>query len=328
VTISTLAGRGERAPPKVTIAVVSWNTRSLLVDCLRSLEPEVGARRAAVWVVDNASNDGSAEAARSEAPWATVLEPGQNLGFGRAVNLVARQTETPWLAAANADVELEPGALDSMLAAGTDARVGAVAPRLVLPGGAVQHSVHPFPTLPFTLLFNLGVPRLSRRLSDRLCLEGSWDPERPREVPWAIGAFLLLRRSAFDEAGGFDDEQWLYAEDLDLGWRLRSAGWVTRYEPRARVRHHASAATTAAFGDEKTARFMAATYAALLRRRGLPRTWATAAVNVAGAAVRAVWNAPLAGVSPRRRAALGLNRRWLAAHREGLRSRAGLLRGR
>jgi N-acetylglucosaminyl-diphospho-decaprenol L-rhamnosyltransferase len=312
--------------PIVTVAVVSWNTRDLLLRCLESLAPEVSAGRAQVWVVDNGSSDGSAQAARERAPWAEVLEPGRNLGFGSAVNLVARRTQGDWLVAANADVALEPGALEALLAAGGSAHVGCVAPRLILPDGETQQSVHALPTVPFALAFNLGLHRLSPSLADRFCLEGSWDVSQPREVQWAIGALLLLRRVAFDAVGGFDERQWMYAEDLDLAWRLRTDGWTTRYEPRARVRHEVSAATNAAFGDQKTARFMAATYAALVRRRGLVRTWATAGLNVAGAAARLAWLAPLARVSPRRRGSRDVMRDWLAAHLRGLRPRAALLR--
>ena len=316
------------AATPVTVAVVSWNTRELLLRCLRSLAPDVEAGRADVWVVDNASSDESADAARTEAPWATVVDTGENLGFGRAVNLVADRTESEWLAAANADVACEPGALEALLAAGSAPGVGVVAPRLVLPTGATQHSVNHFPTLPFTLAFNLGLLRCNRRLADRMCLVGSWNPDRRREVDWAAGAFLLVRRSAFDVVGRFDGEQWMYAEDLDLCWRLRRAGWTTRYEPRARVLHEESAAADPAFGDRKTARFMASTYAALLRRQGLLRTWATAAVNVAGAAGRLVWMWPLARVFPRWRRPRDICRVWLGAHRQGLRGRAALLRGR
>src|SRR3954467_12559434 len=114
---------------KVTVAVVSWNTRELLLRCLESLEPDVRAGRASVWVVDNASKDGSAEAAREAAPWAEVVDGGENLGFGRAVNLVARSTDSEWIAAANADVALEPSALEALIAAGSDHRVACVAPR-------------------------------------------------------------------------------------------------------------------------------------------------------------------------------------------------------
>ncbi len=159
----------------------------------------------------------------------------------------------------------------------------------------------PFPTIPFTLGFNLGLRR--------------WplDQERERPVPWAIGAFLLVRRAAFEQVGGFDPAQWLYAEDLDLGWRLRRAGWSTRYVPNARVRHHAAAATSQAFGEARDARWQAATYAWMLRRRGPARTHAVAAINVAGALARA---ATARGPAARARA-----RRWARLHRVGLRPR-------
>ena len=293
--------------PDVTVAVVSYQTREHLRECLRSLE---GAGD--VWVVDNGSTDGSQAMVREEFGWATLVEPGENLGYGAAVNLVAARTSTPWLVAANADVVLEPGALDALLAsARADPGAGVVAPRLVLPDGSTQHGVHPFPTLGFTALFAAG---LARPLGDRLCLEGHWNADRARRVPWAVGAFLLLRREAWDAVGGFDERQWLFAEDLDLGWRLRRAGWATRYEPRARVRHAQSAATSA-FGEERTERWMLATYAWLVRRRGLLAARAVAALNVVGALARLAVTR-----EPARRAAF---LRWGRLH-----ARAGLRTGR
>ncbi|MEA2159498.1 MAG: hypothetical protein QOD66_1878 [Solirubrobacteraceae bacterium] len=314
--------------PRVTVAVVSWNTRELLLRCLRSLRPEVESGRADVWVVDNRSEDGSAAAARERAPWARVIVPEANLGFGRAVNLVARDTRTEWLLSANADIELEPGALQALLSEGRDGRVGCVAPRLVLPGGSTQHSVYPLPTIPFTLAFNLGLHRLSRRWADELCLEGAWNPERARTVPWAIGACLLFRRAAFDAVGGFDARQWMYAEDLDLGWRLANAGWATRYQPHARVHHVSGAATSVAFGEQRVARFTDATYAVVLRRRGWARAWITAAINVAGAAGRLAWMSPAAAVLGRLRGPRDGTRMWLGAHLRGLRRLSGAAGGR
>lgn len=304
----------------VTVAVVSYNTREPLLSCLRALAPDAENGRADVWVVDNGSHDGSPEAARAEAPWATMLQPGANLGFGRAVNLVAGRTSAPWLLCANADVELEPGALAAMLSAGADEQVGAVAPRLVLPDACIQHSVHSLPTLAFTLAFNVGLPALSRRLAERMLLEGRYDPERVRAVPWAIGAVLLLRRQAFDAVGGFDKRQWMYAEDLDLGWRLRDAGWVLRYDPRARARHASGASTIPAFGDDRQRRFMRETYAVIERRRGLSVARVTAAINVAGAAGRVAWMTPPALFSRRWRARRRETMAWVTAHREGLRA--------
>jgi N-acetylglucosaminyl-diphospho-decaprenol L-rhamnosyltransferase len=305
----------------VTVAVVSFNTRERLVRCLHSLADDALGGRARVVVVDNASGDGSAAAAREAAPWAQVIALEDNIGFGPAVNLVARRSESEWLAAANADVELRPAALATLLAAGGDPDVGALAPRLLLPGGDVQHSVGPLPTIALALGFALGLPRLSRSLGDRLCLEGHWNPDRPRDVPWAIAAFLLVRRRAFDAVGGFDERQWMYAEDLDLGWRLRDAGYRTRYVPQAIVRHVAAAATAAAFGGERRRRrrYMAASYLVIGRRRGPTAARATAAINALGAAGRLAWLVPLALVDRSRRSTARDTADWLIVHLRGMR---------
>jgi GT2 family glycosyltransferase len=289
---------------------VSYNTRDLLAACLESLK---GDDRLEVWVVDNGSRDGSPELVRERFPWVRLEARTDNLGFGPAVNLVAeRSIGWDWLAIANADTAPEPGALDALLEAGLrDPAAGALAPRLIRPDGSTQHSLHPFWSPGFALAFNLGVQRVSRRWADTLCLEGYWDAARPRRAPWAIGAFLLLRRQAWDEAGGFDPGQWLYAEDLDLGWRLAQAGWGTRYVPEARVGHAESAATGPVWGEARTDRWMAATYDWMLRRRGVVRTRAVAAINVLGAFVR--WHG---SARPDRLAF----RRWAALHLIGLRS--------
>lgn len=265
--------------------MVSFNTRDLLARCLESM---AGDDRLEVWVVDNASSDGSAELVRERFPWANLVASGENLGFGRAVNLaVQRGSPTEWIAPANADVALEPGAIDAMLRAPGDA----VAPRLVLPDGSTQPSLLPFPTLGFTLLHNLGL-------------------SRPR-ADWALGAFLMVRREAWP---GFDERQWMYAEDLDLGWRLARAGRTLTHVPEARVLHESGAATTAAFGEEVEARWQRATYEWMLRRRGLPLTRAVAAVNVAGALARAAM--PWRSEWQRAR-----SRRWARTHAIGLRVR-------
>jgi GT2 family glycosyltransferase len=268
-----------------------------------------------VWVVDNASTDGTPELVRDEFPWVQLVAAPENLGFGRAVNLVAERTESAWLATANDDVALAPGALERLLAAGADPRVGAVAPRLVLPDGSTEHSVHAFPSPLLATMSELGV---GGRLGERLCLLGAWDPERPRAVPWAIAAFLLVRRQAFVAAGGFDAGQWMYAEDLSLGWRLRRAGWATRYEPGAHVAHRGGAATEAAFGTDRTARRMEATYDWMRHERGALRTLTTAGMSWAAHAGRAV---------VRRGPARERARYWRSIHARGLRRSPGAPRG-
>ncbi|MBA3327829.1 MAG: glycosyltransferase, partial [Solirubrobacterales bacterium] len=204
----------------VTIVVVSWNTRELLAACLDSLRPDVDAGLAEVCVVDNASDDGSADLAAHHAPWARVIASSSNLGFGPAVNLGAEGSTATWIAPANADIALHDGALAALLAAGgREPRAGVLAPRLRMLDGATQHSVHPFPRLSTTLALTAGLPVILPALGRRAALEGFWDPEVPRRVDWAHGAFLLVRRDAWEQIAGFDPNQWMYAEDLDLCWR-------------------------------------------------------------------------------------------------------------
>lgn len=306
-------------PTSVAIAVVSWNTRDALASCLRSIEPEVRAGTATVTVVDNASDDSSAELVREQFPWAELIASPSNLGFGAAANLAARRSSAPWIAVANADIELTPGALAALLAAGErDASAGILAPRLVLPDGSTQHSVYPFPTLGFTLAFNIGLVGLFPALADRHALQGRWDPERARPVDWAIGAFLLVRRGVWERTGGFDPSQWMYAEDLDLGWRAARAGWHTRYEPAARVRHAGAASTSQAWGDARQERWVRSTYGWMLRRRGAPITRSYALLNLAGALARGLLLTPPAMVRggeyrARRRAMLDWSRLHLTA---------------
>ncbi len=310
----------------VTIAVVSWNTADLLERCLSSLRREHEAGRAEVWVVDNASSDGSVARVRSSHSWAHLIASGENLGFGAAVDLVAERTSSPYLVAANADVALLPGALGALLSAAADhPRAGALAPRLLLPDGSTQHSVHPFPGVRTGLLLSSGLA-FRKRTAARLPLEGHWDATVARDVDWAHGAFLLLRRSAWDAVGGFDPSQWLYAEDLDLAWRLRRAGWSTRYVPGARVEHAVSAAARERWDDhERALRTQRSAYAWMLARRGRIRTRTVALAHLVGPATRSRVLRALARVRPERFAARAeQQRRYAAMHRTGLESARSL----
>jgi len=306
--------------PSVAVAVVSWNTRGDLSACLQSLEEHAHAGRAEVWVVDNASTDGSAAMVRRRFGWAELIASEENVGYGAAVNLIAARTDTPWIAAANADVQVWDGALQALLDAGQrEPGAGAIAPRLVLPERNQELSVQAFPTVRCALVAALGLQRVVPGLGERLLLPPHWYTEGGRGVDWALGSFLLLRRSAFDAVGGFDERQWMFAEDIDLCWRLREAGWITWYEPRATVTHRSGAATTKAWGEDRDLRGIRSVYAWMVRRRGLAHTRAYAAVSLAGLGARAAGLAPAAALRPARHAALrDAYRRWWRLHRAGL----------
>jgi N-acetylglucosaminyl-diphospho-decaprenol L-rhamnosyltransferase len=314
------------APPPVTIAIVSWNTREHLARCLVSARPDATAGLARVVVIDNGSSDGSPELVRRDHGWAELIESGENLGFGPAINRVAEATESPWLAASNADIELIDGALSALVRrAESDPGIGAVAPRLIVGEGLTQPSIHRFPSPSQAALFATGAYRVVPGLGDRMCLHGHWDAERARAIDWAHGAFLLLRRSAFDAAGGFDESQWMYAEDAEIAWRLRRAGYSVWYEPAARVRHAISAATVQAFGEfGRHRREYEASYRWLALRRGRGVARLTAAIEVAGLLARLAVLTPLARVARSRwEPARARARAYLSLHRIGLRAGEG-----
>ena len=190
--------------------MVSYRARPYLEACLRSLEAAGGL--AEITVVDNASQDGTAEAARMFSA-ATVIENRENLGFAAAANQGAEATRATYVLLLNSDVEPTRSAIEALCAElEANPRTAAACARLVTADGREQ--------LPFRA-------------------------NKPIAVKWAPGACLLLRRSACDEVGWFDPRFFFYNEDIDLGIRLRRAGWRLRYVPAATVLHHEGKSTDA-----------------------------------------------------------------------------------
>jgi N-acetylglucosaminyl-diphospho-decaprenol L-rhamnosyltransferase len=232
--------------PKLTVAIVSFNTRRLLEACLSSLlasladTPELGAR---VVVVDNASADGSAAMVRARFPSVDLRASGQNLGFSGGNNLVLREARTPYLLLLNPDTEVRgdaPAALVRFLDA--HPRAAAVGGRLIYPDGGFQHSAFRFPTLPMSFLDFFPI---NHRLSDSR-LNGRYPPERYArafEIDHPLGAALMVRREALDQVGRLDEDYFMYAEEVDLCWRIKQAGWQIWYTPDATIAHHEGAAT-------------------------------------------------------------------------------------
>jgi GT2 family glycosyltransferase len=219
------------------VVVVSYRSRELLRDCLTALYEHATQPAMQVYVVDNASSDGSLEMVREEFPEAEAIAAGGNLGFGRATNLGIRTGKGDYVLTLNPDTRATSGALDRLVAV-LDNRpeVAAAGPRLELPDGGVDHAAaRAFPTVLGTLGHFTGLARRGR-VPASLALYRSV-PEASGPVDLVSGACMLLRRSALDEVGVFDEGYWMYMEDIDLCYRLAQAGWKTWYEPEARVVH-------------------------------------------------------------------------------------------
>lgn len=176
-------------------------------------------------VVDNASSDGTAQAVREAAPAAQVLEPGANLGFAAGCTLGAAQSRAPLLLFLNPDALPSAGCLQALRACAHDQPTWAAWQALVLLPGAreVNTAGNPVHFLGFAWAGGHGRPAPAHGA--------------PREVASASGAALVVRREAWDAVGGFDEQYFMYGEDVDLSLRLRLAGWRIGLVPDARVEH-------------------------------------------------------------------------------------------
>jgi N-acetylglucosaminyl-diphospho-decaprenol L-rhamnosyltransferase len=228
----------------VSVVIPSWNTRELLDACLRSLARERGPRLEIV-VVDNGSTDGSPDHVARAFPSVVLVRNERNEGFARASNQGLRLARGRHVLLLNSDTEVLDDALERMVAfLDAHPRYGAVAPRLVHPDGRTQRTVQAFPNLWTPLFFGTPLERWfprSREL-ERYFLRG-WDQESSADVEQPPAACLLVRREVLERVGPFDEELWLFFNDVDLSRRMRAAGFETRYLAEARVLHHVGAST-------------------------------------------------------------------------------------
>lgn len=225
---------------QLSIAIVSWNTRDLLRACLRSVFENLDGLSAEVIVVDNASSDQSAEMVRDEFPQVKLIEAGANLGFSRGNNLAYQHSTGDYFLLLNSDTVVLPNALTGLVQF-MDAypKAGAAASKLLNGDGTLQRSCSPYPR-PLTEFFD--AVYLSK-LFPKSKLFGSyamtyWDFDEMREVEFAGGSCLLLRREALGKVGLLDEGFFMYTEETDLCYRLNKAGWKVCFVPDAQIIHY------------------------------------------------------------------------------------------
>jgi N-acetylglucosaminyl-diphospho-decaprenol L-rhamnosyltransferase len=212
----------------LSVSLVNTNSRELLLACLGSLRGE----RAEIVVLDNASEDGSADVVGERFPDVRVIAQEHRAGFGANHNTVIRATDGLYVYVLNEDTTADDWGFERIARyLDEHPRVAALGPRIVYPNGRHQASAWRFPTPAASLL---GLPTLGR-----IGITQSHGGE-PRPVDWVMGAALLLRREALEEVGLFDEGFFIYSEEVDLQLRLRRAGWEVHYFPGVTVVHHES----------------------------------------------------------------------------------------
>jgi len=212
----------------LSVSIVNTESRELLLACLESLA-DVDVE---IVVLDNASEDGSVAAVRKRFPDVRVIPQEFRAGFGANHNTVIRVTRSRYIYVLNEDTTATDWGFDRLIAyLDAHPRVAAVGPRLVYPDGRRQDSAWRFPT---PLVSALGLATLGK-----LGVKQSLGDD-PRPVDWVMGAAIVLRREALTEVGLFDEDFFLYSEEVDLQFRLRQAGWEVHYVPDVTVVHHES----------------------------------------------------------------------------------------
>jgi N-acetylglucosaminyl-diphospho-decaprenol L-rhamnosyltransferase len=221
----------------VDVVVVSYNSEAHLRALVGPLSSEAALN---VIVVDSASRDGTL-ASVQELPITTVaLE--HNRGFAHACNVGWRRGESPFVLFLNPDATIDVDDIGRLVVAVEKPNVGAAAPRIVGPTGTLEYSLRRFPRLRTTYAQALFLHRFFPRASwsDEL-VRAEEAYELPSSPEWVSGACVMVRRSALEKIGGFDEGFFLYCEDIDLCKRLRDAGIDIRFVPEATAVHEGGA---------------------------------------------------------------------------------------
>jgi GT2 family glycosyltransferase len=225
----------------LSVVIISWNTRDLLARCLEAVAAYPPDGTYEVWVVDNASTDGSAAIVQDRFPWVLLIENGGNIGFAAANNQAICRSRARYVVLLNSDTEVRPGALGALVDfMDAHPRAGAVGARLVNADGSLQPSCHPMLTPGRELWRLLFLERIWPRATYPM---QRWDLQTPRQVEVIKGACLLLRREALDQVGLLDEGYFMYTEEVDLCYRLARAGWELWWVPQAEVVHHEARST-------------------------------------------------------------------------------------
>ncbi|MCP4426711.1 MAG: glycosyltransferase family 2 protein [Chloroflexi bacterium] len=236
----------------VAVIIVSWNTRNLLADCLRSLcvEDMRSGLDVGIWVVDNASTDGTTELVADLFPHVHLITNDHNPGFGVANNQgmqAAAAADPRYFFLLNSDTAVREGALTHLVKALDErSQAGMAGARLAYGDGRFQHSAFEFPRIGQIAfdLFPMPARLYESRWNGRYSRRAYRHNGKPFPVDFVLGAAMLVRADAALATDGFDEAFHMYCEEIDWGWRIRQAGWEIVVVPAAEIVHYGGASTS------------------------------------------------------------------------------------
>jgi len=209
---------------KVTAIIVNWNDKDVIVECIQSILDQ-NRNKIDIIISDNGSKDDSVEFIRKRFPSIKIIENGENLGFGSAINRGLGLAKGDYLLFLNSDLKLHSkcvGELAKVLE--SDSNVGGTIPKILHIDQ--QNTINSLGVL--INYTGIAYPNLL----------GQKDPGYQEPFESACGGIFMLRREVYETVGGFDEDLFLYHEDHDLSWRIRLAGWHLKVIPQAIMYHH------------------------------------------------------------------------------------------
>lgn len=246
----------------LSVTIASWNTRTDLFECLRSLEAVRDEVAFEVIVVDNASTDGSPEMVESSFPWVRLLRMPTNVYFTGAHNRALSVRQAPHAFVLNSDTIVHPGALGTLMSYSlAHPEAGVLGPKLLNPDGSLQFSCRRFPNPMAALFRNTFLGRMfpDNRFT-REYLMTDWQHDQAREVDWVSGAAMFVTQEAMDKVGLLDPDYFMYCEDVDWCYRIHKAGLSVMYVPQAHVTHAIGRST-----DQAAKKMLLRFHASMLR---------------------------------------------------------------
>ncbi|WP_158862741.1 glycosyltransferase family 2 protein [Leifsonia sp. AG29] len=231
--------------PRTAVVTVTFNSNAVIDDFLRSIREDAGDT-AEIVVVDNGTRDIEALRLTAERHGARLLELTDNLGYGGGMNAGIRTlgTDIEYVLVSNPDVRVARGTIGELVRLLDHDRRGAAAgPRVLNEDGTVYPSARRLPSLRTGVGHGLLQPIWASNPWTQRYHDTAGD-ESVRPSGWLSGSCLMVRRSAFDAIGGFDDGYFMYFEDVDLGLRFGRAGWLNLYDPAANVVHSGAHSTS------------------------------------------------------------------------------------
>lgn len=235
------------ATPKLSVVIVNFNTRDLLRACLNSVKNSEGLPNLELFVVDNASSDGSTDMVAEEFPWVRLIESGTNGGYAYANNLALRRCSGEYWLLLNPDTVLPAKGLREMVNyMDAHPEAGVAGPKLVRQNGSLDLACRrSFPSPEVSLYRMLGLSKLFPK-SQRFGRYNMTylDPDQPTEVDSVVGAFMMVRAAAARQVGILDESFFMYGEDLDWAFRIKNAGWKVLYNPGVVILHYKGASSS------------------------------------------------------------------------------------